>query len=163
MHSRQKTRMWFSSEEIHTGALKKLVEHSLPTVVKEIREKVRQFFFDFEDAELHITPKQIGTYMLSGRYGSYYIIRECKTYLNVDNLLNHEREKVIKTCTYKWKDYAEGADSFEVRTNKHIGQPLVFKRNDFLSGYEIKTLFPIQQKETKLDFSEKEEAKKAPF
>jgi len=163
MHSRQKTRMWFSPEEIHTGALKKLVEHSLPTVVKEIREKVRQFFFDFEDAELHITPKQIGTYMLSGRYGSYYIIRECKTYLNVDNLLNHEREKVIKTCTYKWKDYAEGADSFEVRTNKHIGQPLVFKRNDFLSGYEIKTLFPIQQKETKLDFSEKEEAKKAPF
>ena len=90
-------------------------------------------------------------------------IRDCETYLNVDNLLNHEREKVIKTCTYKWKDYAEGVDSFEVRTNKHIGQPLVFRRNDFLSCYEIKTLYPAQQEETKLDFSEKEEAKETPF
>jgi len=163
MHSKQKSRMWFSPEEIQTGALKKLVEHSLPTVVKEIRERVRQFFFDFEDAELHITPKQVGTYMLSGRYGSYYIIRECKTYLNVDNLMNREGEKIIKTCTYKWKDYAEGADTFEVRTNKHIGQPLVFRRNDFLTDYEIKTLYPTAPPEPvqqELGFSE---AKDTPF
>ena len=62
--------------------------------------------------------------------------------MNVDNLINHEGEKIIKTCTYKWKDYAEGADTFEVRTNKHIGQPLVFKREDLVSDYETKTLFP---------------------
>jgi hypothetical protein len=111
-------------------------------VVKEIREKVRQFFFDFEDAELHITPKQIATHMLGGRYGSYYIIRECKTYLNVDNLMDDKGEKTIKTCTYKWKDYTEGMDTFDVRTNKHIGQPLVFRRVEFLTGHEINTLFP---------------------
>ena len=57
----------FSPDEIHTEALKTLIEHSLPTVVKEIREKVRQFFFDFEDAELHITPKQVAAHMLGGR------------------------------------------------------------------------------------------------
>jgi hypothetical protein len=134
--------MWFSPDEIHTEALKMLVEHSLPTVIKEIRDKVRQFFFDFDDAELHITPKQIATHMLSGRYGSYYIIRECKTYLNVNNLFDNAGEKSIKTCTYKWKDYAEGVDNFDIRTNKHIGQPLVFKRDDFLSDYETQSLFP---------------------
>ena len=74
--------------------------------------------------------------MLGGRYGSYYIIRECKTYLNVGNLIDHAGEKSIKTCTYKWKDYAEGADTFEMRTNKHIGQPLVFKREEFLTDHE---------------------------
>ena len=142
MHSRQKSRMWFSPEEIHTEALKILIEHSLPTVVKEIREKVRQFFIDFEDAELHITPKQIATHMLGGRYGSYYIIRECKTHLNASNLIDHAGEKTIKTCAYKWKDYSEGVDSFEVRINKHIGQPLVFKREDFLTNYETETLYP---------------------
>jgi hypothetical protein len=142
MHSRQKSRMWFSPDEIHTDALKRLVEHSLPTVVKEIREKVQQYFFDFEDTELHITPKQIATHMLGGRYGSYYIIRECKTQLNVDNLIDHAGEKTIKTCTYKWKDYTEGNDAFEIRNNKHIGQPLVFKREEFLTDYETKTLFP---------------------
>jgi hypothetical protein len=159
MHTKQKSRMWFLPDEIQTGALKKLVEHNLPTVIKEIREKVRQFFYDFEDAELHITPKQIATHMLNGRYGSYYINRECKTFLNVDNLIDHEGEKMIKTCTYKSKEYAEGLDTFEVRTNKHIGQPLVFKRNDFLTGYEINTLFPPEPApipepvQTELDFS----------
>ena len=132
-------------------------------MVKEIREKVRQFFFDFEDAELHITPKQVATNMLGGRYGSYYIIRECKTHLNVSNLIDHDGEKIIKTCTYKWKDYAEGADNFEVRTNKHIGQPLVFKRNEFLSDYETETLYPTippEPEQQEIDFSQ---AKDTPF
>jgi hypothetical protein len=97
--------------------------------------------------------------MLSGRYGSYYINRECKTYLNVGNLIDHEGEKSIKTCTYMWKDYAEGLDKFEVRTNKHIGQPLVFKRVDFLTDHETKTLFPPEPEpipepvQTEIDFA----------
>jgi hypothetical protein len=148
MNSKQKSRMWFSPDEIHTEALKKLIEHSLPTVVKEIREKVRQFFYDFEDTELHITPKQIATHMLGGRYGSYYIIRECKTHLNVDNLIGQQGEKTIKTCIYKWIDYAEGMDKFEIRTNKHVGQPLVFKRQDFVKEYETKALFPPKPEPT---------------
>jgi hypothetical protein len=60
----------------------------------------------------------------------------------VDNLIDHIGEKTIKTCTYKWKDYAEGMDTFEMRTNKHIGQPLVFKREEFLTDNEIKLLNP---------------------
>ena len=98
--------------------------------------------------------------MLAGRYGSYYIIRECKAHLNVDNLFDPTGEKSIKTCIYKWKDYAEGVDTFEIRTNKHIGQPLVFKREDFLTDYETKTLFPPPPEpipeplQTEIDFSQ---------
>jgi hypothetical protein len=47
-------------------------------------------------------------------------------------------------------------DTFEVRTNKHIGQPLVFKRENFLTNYEINTLYPppIPEPEQKeIDFS----------
>ena len=90
-------------------------------------------------------------------------IRECKTHLNVNNLIDHAGEKTIKTCTYTWKDYSEGMDNFEVRTNKHIGQPLVFKRVDFLTNHETETLYPpmppepIQQD---IDFSE---TKNTPF
>ena len=163
MNSRQKSRMWFLPAEIHTEALTMLVEHSLPTVVKEIREKVRQFFFDFEEDELHITPKQIATHMLGGRYGSYYIIRECKTFLNVDNLIDDAGQKTIKTCTYKWKDYSEGVDNFDVRTNKHIGQPLVFKRNEFLTDYEIKSLYPAKPHEPIQQEISYSEAKDTPF
>jgi hypothetical protein len=62
--------------------------------------------------------------------------------LNIDNLIGHQGEKTIKTCIYKWIDYAEGMDKFEIRTNKHVGQPLVFKRQDFVKEYETKALFP---------------------
>jgi hypothetical protein len=33
-------------------------------------------------------------------------------------------------------------DDFTVRTEKQVGQPLVFKREEFLNGYEMKTLIP---------------------
>jgi len=101
--------------------------------------------------------------MVGGRYGSYYILRECRAFLNVDNLFDDAGEKPIKTCTYRWKDYTEGMDSFDVRTNKHIGQPLVFKREEFLTDHEIKTLYPPkppEQIQQELDISE---AKDTPF
>jgi hypothetical protein len=145
MHSRQKSRMWFAPNEIHTEALTLLIEQNLPKVVKEIREKVRQFFFDFEEAELQITAKQIAEHMVGGRYDSYYIIRECKTHLDVENLKDDEGRRVIKTCAYKWKIFSDTGDmddNFTVRTEKQVGQPLVFKREDFLTGYEMKALYP---------------------
>jgi hypothetical protein len=147
MHAKQKSRMWFSPEEIHTEALTRLIEQNLPKVVKEIREKVRQFFYDFVDEELHITAKQIAEHIFSGRYDSYYIIRECKTHLNVENLKDADGKRVIKTCTYKWKIFTDTdglADCFTVRTEKQVGQPLVFRREEFLTPYEIEVLHPTK-------------------
>ena len=147
MHSRQKSRMWFAPEEIHTEALSLLIEQNLPKVVKEIREKVRQFFFDFEEAELQITAKQIAEHMVNNRYDSYYIIRECKNHFGVDFLRNEQGDRKIKRCVYKWKIYVntEGmADDFTERTEKQVGQPLVFKRDEFLTPYEISALTPPQ-------------------
>jgi len=140
--------MWFSPDEIHTAALTRLIEQNLPKVIKEIREKVRQFFFDFEEAELHITSKQIAEHMVNGRYDSYYIIRECKTHFGVDFLRNEQGQRKIKRCAYKSKIYinTEGSpDDFTVRTEKQVGQPLVFKREDFLTDYEIQALCPAKQ------------------
>ena len=155
MYSRQKSRMWFSPNEIHTDALTRLIEQNLPKVVKEIREKVRQFFFDFEEAELQITAKQIAEYMVNGRYDSYYIIRECKTHFDVENLKDSEAKRIIKTCTYKSKIYTDTSgitDDFIVKTEKQVGQPLVFKREDFLTPYEIKALNTKPEKQEKTPF-----------
>jgi len=166
MHSRHKSRMWFAPEEIHTKALNKLIEQNLPKVIKEIREKVRQFFFDFEDTELQITAKQIAEHMVSNRYDSYYILRECKTHFGVDFLRNEQGDRKIKRCAYKTKIYinTEGmGDDFTVRTEKQVGQPLVFKREDFLTEYEIEALTEPkpeaqpQPEQTTLEFPDNEE------
>ena len=141
MFSKKKSRMWFLQEEIHTKALDVLVEYNLPKVIREIREKVREFFIDFEDAELHITTKQMEN-MLDRRYESSYIYRECKKHFGID-FLKENGERILEWCTYKWKFYSEGGfDDFTVRKDKRRGQVLVFKREDFLSDYEIKSLNP---------------------
>ena len=93
----------------------------VPKVVKEIQEKVRLFFIDFDEPELHITAKQIAVHMLNNQYSSHYILRECKTYLNVNI------ERTLKTCTYKY------LVKTAVETEKQIGRPLIFKREDFLN------------------------------
>jgi hypothetical protein len=101
--------------------------------------------------------------MLNGRYDSYYIIRECKTHLNVDLLRDDKVFKKIKRCTYKWKIYADTggmADDFTVRTEKQVGQPLVFKREDFLTNYEISDLYPSKLPEPEqqgIDFPKSDE------
>jgi hypothetical protein len=144
MHTKAKSRMWFSPDEIHTEALTRLVEHNLPTVVKEIREKVRQYFFDFEEEELQITAKMIQQHMLGGRYDSYYIIRECKSHFGIDFLRDELGNQKIKRCAYKWKIYVDTgrlADDFTVRSERDNGQNLVFKREDFLSDYELDSLY----------------------
>jgi hypothetical protein len=40
-------RGWFDPELIKTEALKKVIAHSLPTIEKEIRSKIKSMFFDF--------------------------------------------------------------------------------------------------------------------
>ncbi|MDR2906996.1 MAG: DUF5906 domain-containing protein, partial [Bacteroidales bacterium] len=166
MHTKHQSRMWFLSDDIHTNALNRLVEYNLPTVVKEIRERVRQYFFDFDEPELQITAKMIQQHMLGGRYDSYYIIRECKAHFGVDLLKDERGNQKIKRCAYKWKTYSDTggiADDFTIRTEKQAGQPLVFKREDFLTEYEITSLYPSkpdmppEPEQKDIDFSKDDE------
>jgi len=63
----------------------------------------------------------------------------------VDIMKDTEGKRTLKTCVYKWKIYSDGFDKFDVRTEKQIGQPLVFHRDDFLTRYEVEALYPEPQ------------------
>lgn len=149
MVTKQQSRMWFAPSAIHTDALNRLIEQNLPKIIKEIREKVRQFFIDFPDEELHITPKMINSGMLGGRYDTYYILKECRTHFSIDILRDESGNRKLKTCLYKWKVYNDFTDTWDIRSEKQIGQPLVFKRKEFLTDYETQTV--LKQTENKTD------------
>ncbi len=160
MYSRQQSRMWFSPKEIHTAALNKLIEQNLPAVVKEIREKVWQYFIDFPETELYAPPQLISKCMLSGRYDACYILRECRTHLGADVLKNDKGESVSKRCTYKWKAYNSVTDDWTTFTEKYNGRPLVFKRENFLTKSEIESLYPENEAvphQQEIEFSDKNE------
>ena len=160
MYSKHKSRMWFSKDDIRTEAFERLVEYNLPRVVKEIREKVREFFINFDDAELRVTSKQLEM-ALDKRWDSTYIHKSCEEHFGIDFLRNLDGDGVLEWCTYKWKYYPEGSgdDGIE-KKDKRRGQVLVFKREDFMTDFEIKELHylpepePIQPVQKELEFSE---------
>ncbi len=156
MHSSQKSRMWFTADQIHTEALSKLVEQNLPGVIKELKEKVRQFFFDFpQEHELLVTPTLIAEQMLGNRCRPHYIIQSCKTYLDVDVWRDKDGRAIVKRSYYKWNVYFEGSDEFQTKTIKENGRPLVFHRENFLDEHEIESLCreePKQQEQKDTPF-----------
>ena len=111
MYSPKKSRMWFSEKDLHTEAFDKLVEYNLPYEIKEIRDKVRQYFIDFEDDELHVTATQIRSFMLNNSvvYNSTRITKNCEIYLGVHNFKDKAGEKKNKTCVYKWMVYVDSS------------------------------------------------------
>jgi len=147
LSTENKSRMWFSIEDIHTEAFDQLAEHNLREAAKEIRDKVRQFFFDFNEDVLHITTKQIKENMLNNRYSLGYIKTECKNSFGVDFLKDESGEPVITWFTYKWKEYIDTENSgyFIDKKSKWNGQALVFNREKFLSNYEINSLRQTNQ------------------
>ena len=67
------------------------------------------------------------------------------THLDVDILKDTDGKRALKTCVYKWKIYSEGFDKFDVRTEKQFGQPIVFRRDYFLTSHEVESLYPTPE------------------
>lgn len=60
MVSEQRHRAWFHPQLLKTDALKKVIAYSQPTIEKEIRQKIRDMFFDFPDVnEIFMSKKEI--------------------------------------------------------------------------------------------------------
>lgn len=84
--------------------------------------------------------------MLGGRFDTYYILKECRTHFSIDILRDDSGNRKLKTCLYKWKVYNDFTDTWDIRSEKQIGQPLVFKRKEFLTDYETQTILAQKEK-----------------
>lgn len=102
-------RAWFDPELIKTEALKKVIEHSLPTIEKEIRIKIKEMFFDFDMDEILMAVKDIKEMWFKHKnYEENYIENVLKNKLK----LNTYRTFEYNGKTYKTIDeiFAEHPD-----------------------------------------------------
>jgi hypothetical protein len=90
MHTEEMHRGWFDPALIQTEALKKVVAYSMPTIEKELRQFLRDKFFDFGIETLLMTRKAIHKDCFNNRYEANYLEKVLKEHLRVDQWHNYE-------------------------------------------------------------------------
>lgn len=79
----EKSRMWFHKDLLQTEALKKVIENSAPTIVKEIRSKIKSLFLDTGLEQIKMTPDIIVKEILKKYTETNYLINTLKDRLKV--------------------------------------------------------------------------------
>lgn len=120
----QKDRLWFSPSEFRTEAFEAVVKSSQPSLVKDLRVEITDYFERFNDDELTLCTKDLIQYFnVPNRYGSFYIKQV------VRELLADREETKVGRYQFKIPRYNSQGD-FDLI--KGIGRCLVFKREDFI-------------------------------
>lgn len=78
------TRMWFDPVLLKTEALKKVIEHSKPTIEKEIRSYFREAFLDHGVEKILMSRKDVHKEVFNGRFEANYLEAVLKEKIGVD-------------------------------------------------------------------------------
>ena len=125
--SEQKTRMWFTKEQIHTQALDLLINGNKTSLEKELDEMLAEQFILFEKEELCYTSTNL-VQMLKARgfnASNYYVASVLRTKYEI---LNNE-----KNSTYKWYRSDIASDNLEMSFTAEKGRYFVLKRESFVN------------------------------
>lgn len=114
-------RMWFAPDKFRTKAFENVVQQSQPTVVKDLRIKIREYFENFGEEELKVCVKDLVQYFdVPNRYGSHYINSVAQ------ELLGAELEERSNRYHFKVPKYNE-PDEWTLIKSK--GRFLTFKKS----------------------------------
>ncbi|MDW3651805.1 MAG: DUF5906 domain-containing protein [Bacteroidia bacterium] len=145
LKSKKKTRMWFTPAQIQTDALMRVKEKSRSTVEKEIREIIRDAFFDFlpeiqktyKESCIRFTRDDIHQKLLS--QGTRAFKSEISDILKEGWGMQNNLNKRYKT--YSWSIIPEDNDSLDEVLIKHRkGRFFTFEAQNFLSEEELNNL-----------------------
>ncbi len=128
--SKNKTRMWFTKEELWTEALQKIMRSGTSKLEKEIRLLIIDQFLHFDQEEVKLSPKDI------------------LELLKNENNYNGNKSEVIEIINKKWKYspvhkpsyyslwyYLVTNNADHIPTEKkNIGRYYTFPKNDFMEN-----------------------------
>lgn len=122
-------RAWFDPELIKTDALKKVIEFSKPSIEKELRNKIRNVFFDFGVDKLYMTLGHIKQ-QFGIRVEDEYLERVLRDRMKVDTYHYWEfrgqryasKEDVLKQL---------GKDNFTLEEITELKKKYVTKRHNY--------------------------------
>lgn len=163
MSTECRSRMWFTAKELETEALKKVRMASRPTLEKELRMKLREYFLDFGEEMLLITLPALKSEFFRNKYEDNFLRRILQDNLKVDQYYlleakdgqryepwalpdgmkaeDCQRKFCTKRSSYMKKEYSvngtEQTRQYMTLTVSENGKPYVFQRNHFVSENDL--------------------------
>ncbi len=119
-----KDRLWFAKEDFRTEAFANVVRSSQPTLIKDLRVELIEYFDRFNDTTLKVCVKDLISYFnVPSRYGSHYLKNTIVELLKA--------EAIDTVSTYEFKVPIENEpENYLIKKGK--GRYLLFKREDFI-------------------------------
>ena len=90
-HSEKKTRMWFTSDQIRTEALKKLVWKNNNKLETKVIELLYEFFQNHDDEFINVVPQDIMTMLNKMFKNQYWVVNDIRKILK--DIWNLEPQK----------------------------------------------------------------------
>lgn len=167
------TRMWFDPALLKTEALKKVIEHSKPTIEKELRQYFREMFFDFGVDEILMCRQDIHKEVFNNKFEANYLEAVLKDKIGVepyhewfyegksyktqeeanDAIVNPttivtpvKKTKTIRYTYPRWEEKFNDGKNERVRADvSRIGRPYVLRRHDFVKEEEWNAVIPSEE------------------
>lgn len=121
-----KGRLYFHEDDFLTNAKKNIIQNSEPSVIKELRTCLDEYFTRFDKEECLMTISNIKQYFaIKGEKN--YLNKAIKTFMNVEKWKNDKGEEGTTTFGFCIPDFQ---DPNKYVTVKDKGRPFVFKRQN---------------------------------
>lgn len=131
---KQQDRMWFRFEDLRTDAFDRVVKQSEPTVIKEIKENMREMFLNHGFDEIKMSVKDIKFSFKLTRFEDNYMNKVLVEYLRLDREKDEKgKDKLIR---YQYPCFDPNNEEGFIMMHGH-GRPFIFKRVDFIGNYEV--------------------------
>ena len=143
MHTESKSRAWFHPTIIKTEALKKVVEASKPSIIRQIEHNLKMMYFDFGVEEILLSSKDIKNtfFSKSNRIEAEYIKSSIeKHFTKIEKYKNSDGNHVTKRYKIPYWTEATNEEGEEIMKKAYkpaIGRPYIFKAKDILDKYEL--------------------------
>lgn len=137
----QLNRMWFHPKLLKTQALRNVIANSEPTVIKELKQRLKDMFMDFGVEEITMTATDIKEEWFRGsRFENNYI----------EKILRTEMPATNKSFIYKDKAYKEESEAI-LEARKDLGLDNDFEAQSHITiksvarRYQYPKMLPNQQ------------------
>ena len=129
-------RMWFHSTMIKTKQFYETVHVNEPSDVRELRQAIRDYFYDFGTQQLKLPSVFINSHFLGGTKKVPWIDEIIKDYNLAERSVNEKGKRYSERGEffYRVSEYKEG-DTYEMNTKIQKWQnrgPWLFKREDYI-------------------------------
>ncbi len=136
----QLNRMWFHNDLLKTPALKKVILNSQPTIIKELKQKLRDMFIDFGVKKILMTPTNIREELFKGsnRFEGNYLERVLKEVLNCHPI----KRWIYKDKTFDDEQSAIIYAKMDLKTDSDFEAQTHIRSEGYLTRYEYPKWFP---------------------